>query len=89
MDIPNETEAANVEGSESSEADDSDDFDEFDSFEIITTTRLAEIAETEDHLPVALIPKELFPKINLRTGARSYELFGTKPIIDAKTKEYI
>ena len=83
MDMPNATDADDVDGS------DIDFFDNFDSFSIITTAMLAEIAETEDHLPVALIPKELLPKINTRSGARSYERVGAKPIIDAKTKAYL
>jgi hypothetical protein len=77
-DMPNVTDAADVEGSDFSEADDFDIFDDFNSFQIIATTSLVEIAETEDHLPVALIPKELLPKINARSDARTYQLLMLK-----------
>ncbi len=83
MDITNATDADDVEGS------DIDIFDNFDSFSTITTTMLAEIVETEDYLPAALISKELLPKINARSGARSYERVSAKPIIDTKTKAYL
>ena len=89
MDVPSEAHDADADSSDEYETEPYDVESDFDGSEIVPLKGLLEIAVKEDLLPVAGIPKELLPRINERTGFRTFEVFPRKRIVSPIVKKYV